>query len=349
MKNNFTNLLVKDLKIIAKSYKLKQSGKKNDIIDRIINHLNLSNSVILIQKYFRRFFIQNTIHIRTKACLNRKLCNNTTDPISLENIEMIHPFLFVGIYSENKLYGFNIISIIEMMKTNTKKIINPYNRCIIDYNTIKNILTAYRHSIILTPKSFIKPDQISRQTSIKKSRLYTPYGVSLHYFYPVAYSNNLRNTDIYNKICQFRNLNLEQRIFNLFMEFDRLGNYTQGSWFSNLTARCYPKFYRCLLDIWKVRANLQHSVKIKICQLFDPFQEDLFNNRFVITRQLPLDNERILFKIKLCCICAMESLTFTGIDEDYCKIGATYCIMALTTVSQSARVAFPWLYESIVN
>jgi hypothetical protein len=43
----------------------------------------------------------------------------------------------------------------------------------------------------------------------------------------------------------------------------------------------------------------------------------------------------------------METLTFTGIDEEHCKLGALYCLMALTSVSQSARIALPWLYDSI--
>ena len=89
-------------------------------------------------------------------------------------------------------------------------------------------------------------------------------------------------------------------------------------------------------------------MKNQICQLYDPFQERIFSNRFIVSRELPLENEIVLNKIKLSCICTMETLTFTGIDEEHCKLGALYCLMALTSVSQSARIALPWLYESIL-
>ena len=77
-----------------------------------------------------------------------------------------------------------------------------------------------------------------------------------------------------------------------------------------------------------------------------PSLERIFN-RFVVSRELPLDNERILNKVKLSCICSMETLTFTGIDEEHCKLGALYCLMALTSVSQSARISTTVLYDSI--
>ena len=88
-------------------------------------------------------------------------------------------------------------------------------------------------------------------------------------------------------------------------------------------------------------------MKSKICHLYDPFNERIFSNRFIVSRELPLENERMLNKVKLSCICSMETLTFTGIDEEHCKLGVLYCLMALTYVSQSARIALPWLYDSI--
>jgi hypothetical protein len=44
----------------------------------------------------------------------------------------------------------------------------------------------------------------------------------------------------------------------------------------------------------------------------------------------------------------MENLIYSGIDEEYRKIGALHVLSALTLVSSPARIAMPWLYESIV-
>ena len=351
MQDKLNNLKIPELKLIAKTYHLKKSGKKQELIERIKTHILRESKAIQIQKYFRKFFVQNTLRIRTPGVLKRDICTNKSDPITLEPLNEIHPLLFMGIYDGNKYYGFNITSLFDLVKKNKKAIINPYNRNKLDFPTIKNILQAYHHTIIMNPILLHDYEESNDDNNVVNEELtqyYLSLGVSRFYFRPVLYNSNLSTSSVYSKICSLRNLTMEQRIQNLFTEFDRLGNYTQASWFSNLTTRGFPRFYRCLKDIWQQRANLSNTIKVQICQLYDPFQERIFSNRFVVSRELPLENERILNKVKLSCICSMEALTFTGTDEEHCKLGAIYCLMALTSVSQSARIAMPWLYESII-
>ena len=40
-------------------------------------------------------------------------------------------------------------------------------------------------------------------------------------------------------------------------------------------------------------------------------------------------------------------MIYAAIDEEYAKIGALHCLTALTIVSQPARNALPWLWESV--
>ena len=351
MQDKLNTLKISELKIIAKTYHLKKSGKKQELIERIKNHILRESKAIQIQKYFRKYFVQNTLRIRTQGALKRSICTNNSDPITLEPLNEIHPLLFMGIYDGNKHYGFNITSLFDLVKKNKKAIINPYNRNKLDFQTIKNILDAYHHTIIINPILLHNHEEQNNDTILINEELtqfYLSLNVSRFYFRPVLYNANLSSSSVYTKICNFRDLTMEQRIQNLFTEFDRLGNYTQASWFSNLTTRAFPRFYRCLKDIWQQRANLSNTIKMQICHLYDPFQERIFSNTFNVSRELPLENERILNKVKLSCICSMEALTFTGIDEEHCKLGALYCLMALTSVSQSARITMPWLYESII-
>ena len=351
MQDKLNTLKISELKIIAKTYHLKKSGKKQELIERIKNHILRESKAIQIQKYFRKYFVQNTLRIRTQGALKRSICTNNSDPITLEPLNEIHPLLFMGIYDGNKHYGFNITSLFDLVKKNKKAIINPYNRNKLDFQTIKNILDAYHHTIIINPILLHNHEEQNNDTILINEELtqfYLSLNVSRFYFRPVLYNANLSSSSVYTKICNFRNLTMEQRIQSLFTEFDRLGNYTQASWFSNLTTRAFPRFYRCLKDIWQQRANLSNTIKMQICHLYDPFQERIFSNTFNVSRELPLENERILNKVKLSCICSMEALTFTGIDEEHCKLGALYCLMALTSVSQSARITMPWLYESII-
>ena len=43
-----------------------------------------------------------------------------------------------------------------------------------------------------------------------------------------------------------------------------------------------------------------------------------------------------------------EHLVYCGIDNDHKKIGTLHALSALTLVSRDARLAMPWLYESVI-
>jgi hypothetical protein len=131
-----------------------------------------------------------------------------------------------------------------------------------------------------------------------------------------------------------------QRIEELFMEIDQLGNYTQSSWFLNLDGRAYTRLYRSLYDIWNYRSQMSEETRRKISPFYSPF-EGIFN-RQINTMNMDLN------QIKVACLIAMENMIYSGIDEDYRKIGAFHALSALTIVSHSARIAMPWLYDSVV-
>ena len=355
--NALKSMKINELKSIARKYKVKVSGKKCDVIDRIKNVMHLYDAAIIIQKYVRRYMIYKVFSLRSPAVFNRSICVNVSDPITMEPLNEIHPLLFMGIREQSRdqsnIFGFNITSLIDIIKKSKKIIKNPFNRNIINFQTCKDILAAISHTIRLNPilldsedgSNQLFPNTLS--TNVVTSTAYNNIGVSRLYYRPNTYSPTHTTNSLYVNLCNYRIQDIETRIQAIFNEIDRLGNYTQASWFSNLTSHCYPRFYRCLFNIWDNRAQLSQYTKRSICNFFDPFQERIFNNRFNISRNLPIDNQRILDKVKLMCVTAMETLIFSSSDEEYSKLGALYCLTALTTVSQSARVALPWLFESI--
>jgi hypothetical protein len=156
--------------------------------------------------------------------------------------------------------------------------------------------------------------------------------------------NNITNTfstrqnDIHRKLIYIREKTLEVRIQELFMEIDLLGNYTQGSWFSNLEKRDLMRYYRYLYDIWNYRGSLSHETKRRICSLYDPF---LNNNINSLNISSPTDD------YKRICLNVIEIMVYTGIDIEYQKIGTLHVLSALTIVSQPARQNMIWLYESL--
>ena len=142
------NYNVTQLKSFAKHYKLKISGNKQELINRIYNFLYFSSHIIKIQKNFRRFLVQKYKVLHGPAYINRKLCTNTNDFITLEPIEEINFHQFFS-YKDNDsfIYGFDVNSLYNsFLKTDSK---NPYNRNLIPTHTLQNIRNLIRLSKLL--------------------------------------------------------------------------------------------------------------------------------------------------------------------------------------------------------
>ena len=44
----------------------------------------------------------------------------------------------------------------------------------------------------------------------------------------------------------------------------------------------------------------------------------------------------------------MEDMVYTGVDIEFKTLGAIHALSVLTLVSHEARIALPWLYESLI-
>lgn len=129
------------------------------------------------------------------------------------------------------------------------------------------------------------------------------------------------------------------RIRELFMEIDQLGNYSDATWLSNLNKRKCFNLYGYLFDIWRFRGQLPPSLKQRICPLGDPFLN-------VMPTRMRID-EISEEQIRAGCTTVMENMVYSAVDVEDRKLGALLVLMALTTVSHSARTSLPWLYESL--
>ena len=241
--NNYNELTkynynISQLKQFAKNYKLKISGNKNQLISRIYSYLYFSYYIIKIQKIFRCLLVKKYKMLHGPAAINRKLCTNTNDFITMEPIEEIgfHQFLSYK-DADGFIYGFDIISLhnLFLKSKNIESIKNPYNRNIIPELVIKNI------------KSIIR---LSRIIKIH---------INLHY------EDDIPNISIEKAI--------ELRALTLFQNIDSLGNYSNPQWFLSLNRNQIIKFIRELNDIWNYRAQLPNEIKRNICPpVGDPFR-----------------------------------------------------------------------------
>jgi hypothetical protein len=312
---------VGDLKKIAKYYKLHISGTKMVLFQRVENLFLNTYYCIQIQKIFRGFVVRQSFKIRGEGFRDITKCVNESDFYSLEPLHEI-PFQYFYTFTCSKfIYGCNIISLIHLIQTKTV-VKNPYNRENLTENVIKDIVRLYS----LIKLVFGLPDESPIIINDNKPVLPNPY---------ITIIERRIQT-----LVEIRLKTVSERIRELFMEIDQLGNYTQSIWFSNLGRREYIRFYRTLYDIWNYRGQLSRETRVSICVLYDPFVE--LNRDHIHWYDVGIDIVREK------CLKLMEIMIHCGIDDEYRKIGALHVLTALTNVSMGARNAMPWLYDILL-
>ena len=256
------NYNINQLKSIAKTYKLKISGTKNQLVTRIYSYLYFSSFIIKIQKNFRRLLVKKYIALHGPASLNRKLCTNADDFITMDPIEEISFHQFFSYKDvDGFIYGFNIISLYNLFlqSKNIEDVRNPYNRNIISMSIIKNIKNIIFLSMILK------------------------IHINLHY---EDDAQNVSNEKA-----------IELRTLSLFQNINALGNYSDYQWFHSLNKQQLVKFVKELNDIWNYRAQITFETKRNVCPPNgDPFrnlsilyvynEQDIFNIKKVILEVL---------------------------------------------------------------
>jgi len=225
---------VQQLKTTAKKYKLKISGNKNELKSRIFYHLYYSEHATKIQKLFRGNLQRKYNDLHGPAFFKRELCTNMCDFLSMEEMKTLPYSQFIS-YKDNDdfIYGFDIISLYNLLVKTGKDAKNPYNR-----NSIS-------HTMMHTMKHLIKLSKL----------LKIPIDIEIE--------------DI--QVTQQKSIEL--RVLDLFQVIDSLGNYSDPAWFLSLNRPALQKFTRELMDIWNYRAQIADEVKKNICPPYgDPFR-----------------------------------------------------------------------------
>ena len=243
------------LKIFAKHYKLKVSGNKKELSCRIYCFLKLSRYITKIQKIVRGRLQRKYNLSHGPAFLDRSLCNNNTDFFTMDDIADLPCKQFFSYKDDdNFIYGFDIISLYNLLKKEENEPKNPYNRRVIPLQAIVQLRTMLRLSKLLKIPINVDIKDVFQEVSSKKS--------------------------------------IELRILDLFQSMDALGNYSNSIWFTSLTRNQLIKFIRELVDIWTYRTQLTVETKRAICPPNgDPFRNI---NSYYIHNEPNLDNVRKL-------------------------------------------------------
>tara|TARA_E500000331_G_scaffold242281_1_gene232637 strand:+ start:1366 stop:2589 length:1224 start_codon:yes stop_codon:yes gene_type:complete len=345
------------LKQVCKFHKLHISGKKGVLIERITTLFERIKSAIIVQKYTRRQFVNKIIQKNREFSEKRNMCTNTTDFSTMEPLnEISKEYFYCYTDIDEFVYGFDITSLIEMIRK-TRKIFNPYTRTPITKRHKNEIINLYNLSLLVyrkmreTNEPYINLIQnnhrlvhnryrnlINRITNEFNNREVSSY---LNYR-PIANIETIPTIyhEQYQELENMRQLSIAVRINSLFLEIDQLGNYTDQTWFTNLTHMQYAQLYRCFYDIWNFRGQISYEVKNDICPIHGPF-DGIFPNT---VRHMDLSTTTL----KTACLIVFENLVYSGINVEIRKIGTLIALTALTVISHPARTAMPWLYESMI-
>jgi hypothetical protein len=355
---DFTKYKLPELKDALKKYNLRISGKKEVLIERLETYFKKNSKSIIIQRFFRGWIVRYLLRLKGPALNNVSICVNDTDFITMEPLTEMNKEMFYS-YKDSKdfIYGFDITSLMQMLQKKNK-IDNPYNRERMSPTITKDIKTVYNLSFLIYP-NFKDENERIPQNNIQinnrnqpNSRTHTPNNTMNN----IQSQNTIRNTanrTINNtyismtpemiirqtRLIQIREKPINERINHLFTEIDSLGNYTSSSWFTNLDLRNLLRIHRILYDIWFFRGNLSREVRNFICPNKSPFDGVL--PRVVNANELTFSQMQNAF------ITVVENIVYTGITDDYRKIGTFHVLSAFTLVSNEARQSLPWLYESV--
>jgi hypothetical protein len=258
--SNF-NYNLSQLKMIAKTYKLKISGNKNQLITRVYSYLYFSSFIIKIQKIFRGLIARKYKNLHGPASFNRKMCTNSGDFITMEPVEEINFHQFLS-YKDNDgfIYGFDIISLhnLFLKSKDIDSVQNPFNRSLIPESVIKTIRSLIRLSRILK------------------------IHINLHY------EDDTESLPV-EKVVELRALSLFQTI-------DSLGNYSSPQWFLSLDKMHLIKYVRELIDIWNYRSQIDNETKRKICPPHgDPFRH--FNMTYIHTESNLHNVKKVILEV----------------------------------------------------
>jgi hypothetical protein len=310
--SNYNTLLVvkykmDELKKLCTKYKISKGGNKDDLTKRLYEYCKNSIAPLKIQKVFRGFLNRKLHKLQGPALKNRKICTNDTDFFTMDDMIEIPTNQFYSYRDKDDfVYGFNIVSLYNLILKEGSKSKNPYNRNEFDSNIKENVLSMIRISKLLKI-----PIEIELKNEVMD---------------PAK--------------------RLELKILDLFQTMNSYGNYANSEWFSDLSRNSHIRFARELVDIWNYRALLTMAKKQEICPphgtpfLGTPYFTNVASNATL--NNLSLETI-VKYNIQI-----IENLVKSAIDVDNKMLGTFYVLSSLTLVSQQARDAMPWLYESVV-
>ena len=139
-----------ELRKLCSQYKVSRAGNKEEITKRLYDYCKNSIMPLKIQKVVRGFFHRKLIRLRGPAFKKRNICTNETDFFTMDEM---HEIPYEQFYSykdmDGFIYGFNILSLHNLIVKEGDNTKNPYNRNSITNDIKQDIRRIVKLSALL--------------------------------------------------------------------------------------------------------------------------------------------------------------------------------------------------------
>jgi len=294
-------LKLSEFKEIAQYHGIKVKLKrKQEYINELYDKMKQLFFIKKIQRAIRIKLRYILVSCHGPAHCNTSCCVNDTDFYTLDNIaDIAPPYLFSYKDFNGKIYAFHWVSFLKLAAGKTE-VHNPYNRNVIG----ERVIQTFARYLFISSKVF----KINLRENIEDEPQMT------------------------------KQVRYQQRLTDIFMKIDSLGNYSQIEWYESLSHLKLLRFIQELKDIWVYRLNLTNEMKLNILGLYDPF----INLNVTALTTISFD------EIKNFGLNIIEKFISSGRTDEYKTLGSIYVLSALTLVNHSAATALPHLYESLI-
>jgi hypothetical protein len=220
------NYRVAQLKEMCRHYKQRMSGNKDELTKRLYEYLFLSKAAVTIQKIAGNYLLRSYLKAKGPAFIKRSICVNDSDFFTMESVNEIPHSQFISYTDIDKMvYGFDMLSLYNMISKSSKPYRNPYNRNELPEELVRNCKKITKLSRFFGETNVV----IQEEEVIDETKL------------------------------------LELRTLSLFQEINNLGNYADYNWLWSLSRVHLVRYIREIYDIWVYRANLSNEIKRQIC------------------------------------------------------------------------------------
>lgn len=305
--NSIKHHLLRDLKCYAKFLRIPYSKyKKNEILLRVKFHIAADFLSSSLSKIGKTKMLQRCISSLTEFKDASKPITNDKDFYSFDDLQNVPKHMLFVLYENGHNYGFDLESIYQLIlhSKQGEPILNPFTRVELSSEVVNSVLRIGRIYRMINIPEFTIED----------------------------------NEDTLGVIHE--PLSNEGETENLFMEIDRLGNYSQSHWFLSLNRQSLFRFVVELKDLFEYRSQMPISTRMRLIPNYGSPYYDII---------MPVLSRESYDQIHAAANLVMRRMLYSADDESDRCLCATYILTALTLVSYEAATALPWLYESVAN